>query len=145
MAHKLNVDTGGTHLGKKIWERHQADEYLKVSNYKEGFCFKCESKNAVAASIFEICQECMDKRGLEYVLARVGINYYGMCNFCGIHKYKLHKVNIRLCQSCMSKVTEYLSQFRKGYDNVDPFWKSIKRRNGKDWKLLFSDEWSRML
>ena len=35
MATKLNVDTGGLDIGKKLWERHQKDEYTHVDNYKE--------------------------------------------------------------------------------------------------------------
>ena len=35
MGTKLNVDTGGLDIGKKLWARHQADEYTHVDNYKE--------------------------------------------------------------------------------------------------------------
>ncbi len=42
MADKLDVNTGGTAAGKKIWDMHQADEQKHVNNHKEGFCWNCE-------------------------------------------------------------------------------------------------------
>ena len=33
MATKLNVDKGGQDIGKKLWKKHQDDEYTHVNNY----------------------------------------------------------------------------------------------------------------
>ena len=41
MATKLNVDTGGQDIGKKLWEKHQKDEYTHVNHYKEAICINC--------------------------------------------------------------------------------------------------------
>ena len=40
MADKLDVNTGGTAAGDKIWDMHQKDEQKAVNNHKEGYCWK---------------------------------------------------------------------------------------------------------
>jgi hypothetical protein len=35
LADKLDVNTGGTDVGKKLWKMHQADEQKAVNNHKE--------------------------------------------------------------------------------------------------------------
>ena len=50
---KLNVDTGGETVGKKLWERHQKDEYTHVDNYKEAICINCFKKDAAAATVMD--------------------------------------------------------------------------------------------
>ena len=44
MATKLNVDKGGQDIGKKLWKKHQDDEYTRVNNYKEAICLNCSQK-----------------------------------------------------------------------------------------------------
>ena len=44
MADKLDVNTGGTAAGDKIWEMHQKDEQKAVNNHKEGHCWNCEKR-----------------------------------------------------------------------------------------------------
>ena len=51
MATKLNVNTGGEDIGKKLWERHQKDEYTHVDHYKEALCINCFKKDTAAATI----------------------------------------------------------------------------------------------
>ena len=58
MATKLNVDDGGTDHGKKLWEKHQADEYTRVDHYKEAICINCFKRDASAATIADICGDC---------------------------------------------------------------------------------------
>ena len=55
MADKLDVNTGGTAAGDKIWEMHQKDEQKAVNNHKEGHCWNCEKKKAVSATLFNVC------------------------------------------------------------------------------------------
>ena len=54
MATKLNVDAGSD-IGKKLWKKHQDNEYTHVDNYKEAICLNCFSKDAAAATIADIC------------------------------------------------------------------------------------------
>ena len=63
MATKLNVNTGGEDIGKKLWEKHQKDEYTHVNHYKEAICINCFKKDASAATIVMICGDCAGKRG----------------------------------------------------------------------------------
>ena len=51
MPTELPVDTGGTDYGKKLWDKHQADEFTHVDHYKEAICINCFSKDASAATI----------------------------------------------------------------------------------------------
>ncbi len=80
MGTKLNVDTGSD-IGKKLWERHQADEYTHVDNYKEAICINCFKRDATSATIADICGDCGGKRGREPLLATVSQKMYGLCFF----------------------------------------------------------------
>jgi hypothetical protein len=75
MGTKLNVDTGSD-IGKKLWERHQADEYTHVDNYKEAICINCFKRDATSATIADICGDCGGKRGREPLLATVSQKMY---------------------------------------------------------------------
>ena len=65
MATKLPVDTGGTYVGKKLWEKHQKDEYTRVSNYKEAVCLNCLKVDATSATIADICGDCGQVEAME--------------------------------------------------------------------------------
>jgi len=41
MAEKLNINHGGTDIGKKLLRKHQENEFTKVNNYKEAVCLNC--------------------------------------------------------------------------------------------------------
>ena len=138
MATKLRVDTGPTHQGKKLWERHQKNEYKRVNQYKEGYCFNCFSNKAVAATIVTMCEKCFDKRGAETILAKITDRAYGMCFFCGKYDFKTMQYNVRLCHKCFRRVADILKAWnlKGGMFGNDPFWKAMQRRSGQDWKAL---------
>ena len=139
MGTKLNVDTGGLDIGKKLWDKHQADEYTHVDNYKEAICINCFSKDATAATIVDICGECAGKRGREPLLATVTQKMYGLCFFCGKHRFNIEQINARFCRKCHRKIANVTKEYNKagGFMNTDPFWKRMKKKNGKDWKAIF--------
>lgn len=141
MATKLDVNTGNTDLGKKIWDIHQNNEYTKVNNYKEGMCYNCFENNAVAALVLDICGDCAGKRGRETILVPIKQVYYGMCYFCGDYKFNLEQINGRLCTKCHRRCANHIKDYNKkgGQFGADPFWKSVKRRHGQDWKLIMND------
>lgn len=125
---------------KKLWEKHQNNEFQRVNNYKEGYCFGCFEKRDTGATIVEICLDCGMKRGHEPVLAKIQEKFYGYCMICGKHKFKLIQINARFCHRCYTKIRKNMKFLRKkGNDNVDPFYKSLRRRLGKDWRFLMSD------
>jgi hypothetical protein len=95
LATKLNVDTGGNAVGKKLWEMHQAHEQTAVDNYKEGVCFLCFHKDVVSATVIDICGDCAGKRGREALLVPIGEKYYGMCMVCGGWKFHIENINAR--------------------------------------------------
>jgi hypothetical protein len=138
LADKLDVNTGGTDVGKKLWKMHQADEQKAVNNHKEGFCWKCEEKKAVSATLFNVCEHCRRNRGHEFTLVTVADKGWDMCMFCGKYSWDIKQMNARLCYSCYYKLRETMRDFRRagGTTKVDPFWKSMRRRMGND---LFMD------
>jgi hypothetical protein len=143
LADKLNVNTGGTAAGNKIWDMHQKDEQKRVNNHKEGFCWRCEKKKAVSATLFNVCEHCRRNRGHEFTLVTVADKGWDMCMFCGRYDWSIKQMNARLCYNCHYKVRETLRDFRRagGTTKVDPFWKSMRRNLGKD--FLFQDGFTR--
>jgi hypothetical protein len=137
LADKLNVDTGGTDVGKKLWKMHQDDEQKAVNNHKEGFCWKCEKKKSVAATLFNVCAHCRRNRGHEFLLVAVADKGWDMCYFCSRYTWDIKQMNARLCYECHGKVRETMKNFRKagGTTKVDPFWKSMRRKGGKDFLM----------
>ena len=59
-----------------------------------------------------------------------------MCHFCGEYKHGMEQINARLCQKCHRKVSNIMKSYNKkgGMFEVDPFWKSMRRKHGKDWQ-----------
>lgn len=141
MAEKLDVNTGGHAVGKKLWDMHQKDEYKSVNNYKEGYCWMCEEKKAVGATVVDVCQHCSRNRGMESILVSIANKGYALCHFCAKYQWDVYNINVRLCTSCYDRVRRTFKKFRHGGgdEELDPFWKYLKRRNGQDWKILMSD------
>jgi hypothetical protein len=137
LATKLNVDTGGHAVGKKLWEMHQAHEQTSVDNYKEGVCFICFHKDVVSATIIDICGDCAGKRGREALLVPIGEKYYGMCMVCGGWKFHIENINARFCRGCYKRIVGRLRD--DGHGAGDPFWKSLRRKHGKDWAWQMND------
>ena len=140
MATKLPVNTGGTDAGKKLWDKHQADEYKRVNQYKEGLCFNCFKSKALSATIVDICKKCGEKRGPETVLAYITQKYYGMCFFCGKYDNDINNLNVRLCEHCHLGVAKIIQSYndRNGMYGSDPFWIKMRKVHGKDWLKLLS-------
>ena len=141
MPTKLNVDTGGLDIGKKLWDSHQADEYTHVDNYKEAICINCFKKDATSATIVDICADCAGKRGREPLLATVTQKMYGFCFFCGKHKFEIEQINARFCRRCHRKIADVTKAYNKkgGMFGADPFWISMRKKMGKDWKHIMNN------
>lgn len=126
---------------KILWKNHQKDEYKHVDNYKEGLCYVCFSRKAVASTLMEVCSVCQSKKGREAILVQVGgQKMYGMCFICGAYKFKTYSLNVRICQSCNYHVRQNLKSYNKkgGLFYADPFWKHIRKKYGNDWQELWS-------
>jgi hypothetical protein len=141
MTTKLDVNVGTTDVGKKIWSIHQKNEYTKVNNYKEAMCFGCFTKDVAAALVSDICGDCASKKGRETLLVSIKPVIYGLCHFCGIYKFNMEQMNIRLCFNCHRRVANNMKNFNKqgGMFNVDPFWKKMRIKHGKDWQHQFNN------
>ena len=140
MATKLDVNVGSD-IGNKLWEKHQADEYTHVDNYKEAICINCFSKDASAATIADICGECAGKRGREPLLATISQKLYGLCFFCGEYKFQIEQINARFCHGCHRKIANVTKEYNKkgGMLGSDPFWISMRKKHGKYWRHAFND------
>lgn len=140
MANKLNVNDGGTDYGKKLWDKHQADEYTHVDHYKEAICINCFKRDASAATIADICGDCAGKRGREPLLATVTQKMYGLCFFCGSYKFEIEQINARFCHTCHRRIANVTKEYNKkgGVFGADPFWQKMRKKHGKDWKIIMS-------
>ena len=140
MATKLNVDPGSD-IGKKLWDRHQANEYTHVNNYKEAICINCFTKDATSATIADICGECAGKRGREPLLATITQKMYGLCFFCGKYQFNIEQINARFFRCCHRKIANVTKEYNKkgGPLGMDPFWIAMRKKHGKDWKVIMKD------
>jgi hypothetical protein len=141
MAEKLKVDAGETTIGKKIVDIHQKNEYTHVNDYKEGMCFGCFGNGIpVGAGVVDICGDCAGKKGRETILVPIKEVYYGMCYFCGDYKFHMEQINARLCQKCHRRVANVMKEYNRkgGMFAVDPFWKNMRKKHGKDWQIIMS-------
>ena len=140
MPTELNNNSNANDLTKKLWEKHQADEYTRVDNYKEAICINCFKRDATSATIADICGECAGKRGREPLLATVSHKMYGLCYFCGKYKFEIEQINARFCRSCHSRIAKVTKEYNKKGDmfGADTFWQKMRKKHGKDWKEIMS-------
>ena len=61
-------------MTKKLWERHQADEFTAVNEYKEGVCLGCMKVDRAAATIADICGDCAGKKVVSHFWQRYVTN-----------------------------------------------------------------------
>jgi len=141
MATSLNNNSGDNDFTKKLWKNHQADEYTHVDHYKEAICINCFKRDVAAATIATICGDCAGKRGREPLLAKMSDKMYGLCYFCGEHKFHIEEINARFCRSCHRKIANVTKAYNKkgGMFGADPFWIKMKKKLGKDWSVLMND------
>ena len=141
MATKLPTQIGHTYEAKKLWKHHQDDEFKRVSNYKESYCWICMKKKECAATVIDVCTKCAQKRGPEALLATISKKYYGFCFLCATYQFNIGNVNARFCPTCYRMINLRLRKFAKegGMFGADPYWKHIRKKHGKDWKLIMSD------
>ncbi len=141
MATKLPVNYGNAPIAKGLWNLHQENEYTHVDNYKEALCWMCWKKKASAATLIDACERCCEKKGYEAVLVKASETAYGHCQICGNYQWNIFKLNVRVCQTCGKRVSDRIRDVRRGggFMKSDPFWKSMRRKFGQDYKLLFRD------
>ncbi len=124
---------------KKLWEKHQNNEYMRTNKYKESVCALCFKKDVCTATIANSCERCAHKMGVEAVLAVIKSAVYDLCLFCGKYDFNILQLNLRLCMRCNRLITNTTRALSKagGIQNYDPFYLHLKKRLGKDWQILF--------
>jgi len=137
---KLDVDAGSTFIGKKIVELHDKNEYTRIDKWKEGLCWSCFSRKPVGATLVDCCQKCYDRKGQEAILVTAGMKPYGMCYLDGEYTGPIYQVNARFCMTCAKRYRARLTKYNLdgGPMGSDPFWKSMRRKFGKDYAILMS-------
>ena len=140
MPEKLETNENANDMTKKLWEKHQSDEYTAVNGYKEGVCLGCMKVDRAVATIADICGDCAGKKGREPLLAKVCDKYYGLCFFCNSYKFNIEQINGRFCSTCHRRIANITKEYNKkgGFMKVDPFWVSMRRKHGKEWKNILS-------
>ena len=78
------------------------------------------------------------KKGREPLLAKVCDKYYGLCFFCSKYKFNIEQVNGRFCNTCHTRIAKVTKEYNKkgGFMKTDPFWISMRKKHGKDWKNI---------
>jgi hypothetical protein len=139
---ELDTNKNANEHTKKLWKKHQDNEYTRVNEYKEALCFGCLSNKASNATVSDICGDCAGKKGREALLTVVKVKHYGLCYFCNTYKFGLEQINIRLCFNCHRRVANVTKEYNKkgGILGTDPFWLSLKKKHGKDWKEIMTDD-----
>ena len=66
---------------------------------------------------------------------------YGLCYFCGKYKFEIEQINARFCRSCHRRIANLPKEYNKkgGMCGTDPFWLKMKKKLGKDWKILMTN------
>ena len=75
---ELDTNKNANDHTKKLWEKHQENEYTRVNAYKEALCFGCLSNKASNATVSDICGDCAGKKGREALMAVVKVKHYGL-------------------------------------------------------------------
>lgn len=137
--------SGGEHNSndaqKRLWKKHQSNEYLHVNDSNEAVCFGCFTKTACNATLVDICGDCAGKKGREALLAVVAPKYYGLCYFCNDYRFNMEQINARLCMKCHRRVADITKQYNKnGGQMGTPFVKEMRRKHGKEWSLILAEE-----
>ena len=65
---------------------------------------------------------------------------YGLCFFCGKYKFEIEQINARFCRTCHGRIAKVTKEYNKkgGMFGADPFWQKMRKKHGKDWRLIFS-------
>ena len=141
MANDDKIAKGGNDASKKLWKKHQANEYLRVTNDNEAICFGCFTKAACNATLIDICGDCAGKKGREALLAVVAPKYYGLCYICNDYRFNMEQINARFCMPCHRRIADITKAYNKaGGQMASPFYKQMRRKHGKDWMLIMAEE-----
>ena len=133
-SHHLNPIT------KKLLRQEFEHGYQKINKHSEGRCYGCTFNDVVRPTVADICYVCIGKRGdykdsslITFIATREELK----CNFCGKWQIGGAQINIRLCPKCTTTVANNVKGFmREGGNMSNPFWRSIMRKQGKDWAIL---------
>lgn len=124
----------------KLREMIQKDEQKSINKHSEGYCYGCTRKDFILSTLIYACRYCMAKRGKECLL---NIVYHKpgdeMCDLCGRWQrpFDTFQINCSMCNSCMQKLIQFHQKYRKdGGRDANPFYKKLRRKYGKDWKIL---------
>jgi len=63
---------------------------------------------------------------------------YGLCFFCGHYKFQIEQINARFCNTCHRRIANVTKEYNKkgGMLGADPFWQKMRKKHGKDWKII---------
>ena len=77
-------------MTKKLWEKHQGDEFTKVSNYKEAVCLGCMEENGVKILVDSYSIDHLQGANVDYIESLMGSGF------------KINNPNVKKSCSCGS-------------------------------------------
>lgn len=115
----------------------QKGDHTAIDRFSNGVCYFCEKNRYVTASVIFVCNICIEKKGMWHVLDFAGQRPWKMCVNCGKKTLRVAEISARTCRNCKKKVANTIrTQNKRGMEEVDPFVRDLRRKQGKDWKAI---------
>ena len=121
---------------EKEMERVQNDDYLKINNYSEGYCYGCSVRDKIIQTLMYICTSCYRKRGQEGLFVNiVQKDAEELCDICGFWKLGVWQRNVAFCDKCVDRTEKIHNKYKKT-NQENPFQRRLRIKYGKDYKIL---------
>lgn len=135
----IRRESNNNDASKKLWEKHQQDEYQRINKFREGLCYGCEQKNLVGARMIDVCKACLKKHSPDIVLTVLSSKIYGWCMLCSRYTWDVGHINVRMCSKCNGRIARNATAHNSSGGKLanDPFWQKIRKKYGKDYKEIF--------
>ena len=68
---------------RKLRAKAQDNEQTAINRHAEGRCWGCGEQNKIMSTIYNSCEDCIDKKGFESLLTIMGKKMnHELCDFC---------------------------------------------------------------
>jgi len=133
-AGKENIHT------KNLRERVQSDEYTRINNYSEGYCYGCSKTDKILSTLVYMCAKCMERRGSEGLMCIIIQKHnWELCDVCATWKFdECWQINASFCDSCMKRIRLIHRNYRKsgGRAKLAPDERRKRKVFGKDFNKI---------
>lgn len=120
----------------KVIAMQKSDAY--VDKEFNGMCYYCNHTRFVTPDQVMICYPCFEsKDNASLIIDYVGSRPFNLCLSCGKIHETTAEFTVRSCARCKERIHDvHTGALKHGMDNIHPYFRKLKRQNGKDWELL---------